>query len=181
MSRVGKKPVEVPKSVKIEIKDDMFRVEGPKGKLEHRIPGLIVASLKEGNVVVGPKSGILDRHSKSLLGLTRTIIVNLIKGVTQGYLKELEIRGVGFKAQIQGNVLQLNLGFSHPIKYTVPEGITVTTPKPILITVAGMDKVKVGEVAAEIRDFYKAEPYTGKGLRYIGEHVRHKAGKTVTK
>ncbi|MFH1380944.1 MAG: 50S ribosomal protein L6, partial [Candidatus Omnitrophota bacterium] len=121
------------------------------------------------------------KELSALQGLARTIIANLITGVVQGYTKSLEIRGVGFKAQAQGNILQMALGFSHPVKYAIPEGIDIKTPKPTQVIISGIDKMKVGEAAAEIRAYFKAEPYTGKGVRYVGEYVRHKAGKTVTK
>ena len=180
MSRVGKKPIDIPKNVKIAVEASKVSVEGPKGKLEHKIAGKLKASVKDNKFVLERSSDL--KEDMSLHGLTRTIVSNLIKGVTEGYTKQLEIKGVGFKAQVQGNnALQIALGFSHPVKYTVPEGITVTTPKPTQIVVTGIDKVKVGEVAAEIRDYFKPEPYTGKGIRYVGEYVRHKAGKTVIK
>ena len=179
MSRVGKKPLDIPSGVKVEVKENKLFVEGPKGKLEHRIPPRIKIEVKDNKIVV-TRAGS-TKEEMSLHGLTRSIASNLIKGTTEGYKKELEIKGVGFKAQVQGNNLQIMLGFSHPVKYQIPEGITVSTPKPVNIIVTGIDKVKVGEVAAEIRDFFKPEPYTGKGIRYVGEYVRHKAGKTVVK
>jgi len=179
MSRVGKKPIDIPKNVKVNLDGRDVSVEGPKGKLEHKIPSVIKVSQKDDKLIV--ETTDITKTGLSLHGLSRSILANLIKGVTDGYEKELEIKGVGFKAQVQGNLLQLALGFSHPIKYEIPEGITVKTPKPVRIIVSGIDKIKVGEVAAEIRTFFKAEPYTGKGIRYVGEYVRHKAGKTVTK
>ena len=179
MSRVGKKPVNVPGSVKVKIEGDTVFVEGPKGKLGHKIPAGLKVSLKNNKLLVEKIISIDERMP--VHGLTRSILSNLVKGVTEGYTKNLEIRGVGFKAQAQGNTLQMTLGFSHPIKYAVQEGVTVTTPKPVQVIVTGADKVKVGEVAAEIRDYFRAEPYTGKGIRYVGEYVRHKAGKTIVK
>lgn len=179
MSRVGKKPVDIPAKVKVEIKGSVISVEGPKGRLEHRIPDKIKVSQKDNKVIVEKTS--TAREVIPLFGLTRTIIQNLINGVTEGYTKELEINGVGFKAEAQGAKVKMALGFSHPILYEIPEGITVTTPKPIRVIISGIDKVKVGEVAAEIRGYFKAEPYTGKGIKYAGEYVRRKAGKTVTK
>ncbi len=179
MSRVGKKPVDIPTKVKVEIQGSIIYVEGPGGKLEHKIPDGIKVSQKDNKIIVEkttPAKEIIP-----LYGLTRTVIFNLIKGVTDGYAKELDIKGVGFKAEMQGKNLKMALGFSHPVLYEVPEGITVAAPKPVRIIVSGIDKVKVGEVAAEIRDFFKAEPYTGKGIMYVGERVRRKAGKTVTK
>ncbi|MBL7156877.1 MAG: 50S ribosomal protein L6 [Candidatus Omnitrophica bacterium] len=179
MSRVGKIPVNIPSGVKAEVKGNIIYIEGPKGKLEHRFPERFKITIKDNRIAVERPSS--SKEDLSLCGLTRTIVFNLIKGVTEGYKKELEIKGVGFKAQAQGNTLQITLGFSHPVKYAIPEGISVSTPKPIQIVVAGTDKVKVGAVAAQIRDFFKPEPYTGKGIRYVGEYVRHKAGKTVAK
>lgn len=179
MSRVGKKPIDIPDKVKVAIEGNKVFVEGPKGKLEHKIPGNLKASVKDNKLIVNRSSS--TKEALSLHGLTRTILSNLIKGVTEGYTKSLEIKGVGFKAQAQGNTLQITLGFSHPVRYPIPEGITVNTPKPTQIVVTGIDKVKVGEVTAEIRDYFKPEPYTGKGIRYVGEYVRHKAGKTVIK
>jgi len=178
MSRVGKKPIDIPAGVKVTIDNSNISVEGPKGKLEHRIPNGLKVSEKDKKIVVE----ITSPEQGALQGLTRSIIANLIKGVTEGYVKQLEIRGVGFKAQVQGvKTLEVLLGFSHPVRYPIPEGITITAPKPTQIVVAGIDKVKVGEVAAEIRGYFKAEPYTGKGIRYVGEYVRHKAGKKVAK
>lgn len=179
MSRVGKKPIDVPNNVKIDIRANGISVEGPKGKLEHAIPGSLKVSLNGNKLIVERASSA--KEEASLHGLTRTILFNLIRGVTEGYTKELEIKGVGFKAQVQGNMLQISLGFSHPVQYAIPEGITVKTAKPTQVTITGIDKVKVGEVAAEIRDYFKPEPYKGKGIRYVGEYVKHKAGKTVVK
>ena len=178
MSRVGRKPIDIPAGVKVTIDNSNISVEGPKGKLEHRIPSGLKVSEKDKKIVVE----ITSPEQGALQGLTRSIVANLIKGVTEGYVKQLEIRGVGFKAQVQGaKTLEVLLGFSHPVRYPIPEGITITAPKPTQIVVAGIDKVKVGEVAAEIRGYFKAEPYTGKGIRYVGEYVRHKAGKKVAK
>jgi large subunit ribosomal protein L6 len=179
MSRVGKKPIDIPKNVKVEIKGSTVTVEGPKGKLEHVISGELSASVKDNKLTIGSSSEA--KKNLSLHGLARSIIANFIKGVTDGYTKALEIKGVGFKAAVQGNILQISLGFSHPVKYPIPEGITIKAAKPTQLTVTGIDKVKVGEVAAEIRDYFRPEPYKGKGIRYVGEYVRHKAGKTVVK
>ena len=179
MSRIGKKPIDIPSKVKIEINGNYVTVEGPKGKLEHEIPVGIKVSEKDKKLMVERLS---DEKSHIMLhGLTRSLLTNMIKGVTDGYSKALEIKGVGFKAQVQGKNLQIALGFSHPVIYPIPDDIQVVSPKPTQINVSGIDKVKVGEVAAEIRGFFPPEPYTGKGIRYVGEYVRHKAGKTVTK
>ena len=179
MSRIGKKPIDVPNNVKIDIRGSNITVEGPKGKLEYTIPEGLSVSLKENKLIVGRSSSL--KRELSLHGLARSIISNFIKGVTDGYTRELEIRGIGFKAEVQGNILQINLGFSHAVRYAIPEGITIKTAKPTELSVTGIDKIKVGEVAAEIRDYFKPEPYKGKGIRYVGEYVRHKAGKTIAK
>jgi large subunit ribosomal protein L6 len=179
MSRIGKKPVDIPANVKVAVTGDIIRVEGPKGKLEHRVPHPIKLTVKDNRVIAERPSS--EKIDISLHGLTRAIVANLMKGVTEGYTKELEIRGVGFKAAVKGSMLEIALGFSHPVSYPIPEGITITVTKATQIAVSGIDKVKVGEVAAEIRDYFKPEPYTGKGIRYAGEYVRHKAGKTVIK
>lgn len=177
MSRVGKKPISVPGNVKISVDKGVITVEGEKGKLEYKIPKPIKVELKDSQIIVSRPSD--SKNDMSLHGLVRTLIANMIKGVIDGYKKELEIKGVGYKAQAKDSTLNISLGFSHPVEYPIPEGITIETPKPTIILVKGIDKVKVGEVAAELRHFYKPEPYKGKGVRYAGEYVRHKAGKTV--
>ena len=179
MSRVGAKPIEVPKNVKLAVANDQINVEGPKGKLSFRVHPRIKAMLKEGTLTFArPTNQKLD---KSLHGTTRSVVANMIQGVTDGFSKELLIEGVGFKASIQGKQLNLLLGFTHPILLDVPEGLTVETPKPTTVVVKGVDKVKVGHFAAKIREKFVAEPYKGKGVRYSDEVVRRKAGKTVTK
>jgi large subunit ribosomal protein L6 len=177
MSRLGKKPVNIPNGVTVSITKGLISLEGPKGKLEYAVPSPIKVEAGDNQVKVSRPSD--SKVHMSLHGLVRTLISNMIVGVTEGYKKELEIKGVGYKAQVQGAKLDMSLGFSHPVSYSIPEGVTIETPKPTIIVVKGIDKVKVGEVAAEIRDFYKPEPYKGKGVRYAGEYVRHKAGKTV--
>ena len=177
MSRLGKKPVNVPTNVKVSINKGIISFEGPKGKLEYAIPNPITVKV-DGNQIKVSRPSDLKTHM-SLHGLVRTLISNMITGVTEGYKKELEIKGVGYKAQVQGSKLSMALGFSHPVEYPIPEGVIIETPKPTIIVVKGIDKVKVGEIAAELRDFHKPEPYKGKGIRYTGEYVRHKAGKTV--
>jgi large subunit ribosomal protein L6 len=177
MSRIGKKPVDIPSGVKVAVDAGTIKVEGPKGKLSLNFhPRMKVALDKDKVIVRRPSDLKLD---KSLHGLTRNLINNMVKGVTEGYKKELEVIGVGFKAVVQGKTLVMNLGFTHPINYQIPEGITIQTPKPTNIAVSGPDKRLVGQTAAEIRDFYRPEPYKGKGIRYVGEHVRRKAGKKV--
>jgi len=177
MSRLGKKPIDIPNNVKVNIDNGVITIEGDKGKLEYNIPNPLKVELKDNKIsVLRPSDSQEDR---SLHGLIRTIISNMIKGVIEGYKKELEIRGVGYKARVEGSTLIISLGFSHPVNYPIPKGITIETPKPTIVIIKGIDKVRVGQVAAELRDLYKPEPYKGKGVRYMGEYVRHKAGKTV--
>ncbi|MBU4376812.1 MAG: 50S ribosomal protein L6 [Candidatus Omnitrophica bacterium] len=177
MARLGKKPIDIPGNVKVNIDKGVVLIEGPKGKLEHKIPSPIAVKVENNQVKVECPSDL--KPDMSLHGLTRTLINNMIKGVVDGYQKELEIRGVGYKAQIVGRSLSVALGFSHLIEYPIPEGVIVETPKPTQIVIKGIDKVKVGKVAAELRAYYKPEPYKGKGIRYVNEFVKHKAGKTV--
>lgn len=175
MSRIGRKPIVIPQGVKVDIKATKVHVEGPKGKLDLEVHPRMQLSMANGQVEVKrPTENQLD---KSLHGLTRTLVDNMVKGVTQGFSKTLEIEGVGFKAVLQGKTLQLSLGFSHPIAFPIPEGIKVEAPKPTIVTVSGPDKVMVGQVAANIRAFFPPEPYKGKGVRYTGEKVRRKQGK----
>jgi len=175
MSRIGKKPVIIPKEVKIELKDSQVFVEGPKGKLSLSLSSRIKSEIKDGQVWV---TRLFDtKLDRSLHGLYRALIFNMIKGVTEGYSKKLEIIGVGFRAQVQGNSLNMQLGFSHPVNFPVPEGIKIETPKQTQITISGIDKEKVGEIAAEIRAIFPPEPYKGKGIRYADEYVKKKVGK----
>ena len=175
MSRLGKKPLSVPKDVKITVNDNKVLVEGPKGKLNYGLPNRINVEVNEDQLLV--KRAGDSKLDKSLHGLARALIANMIKGVTDGYGKDLEIIGVGFKAQVQGNKLNMQLGFSHPVNYAIPEGIKIETPKPTQIFIRGIDKEKVGKVAAEIRSVYPPEPYKGKGVRYVGEYIKKKVGK----
>ena len=175
MSRLGKKLVAVPKDVKIEVKDGFICVEGPKGKLSRKLVDRISLEIKDAQLLV--KRAGDTKIDKSLHGLFRALIVNMIVGVTQGYLKELEIQGVGFKAAVVGDKINMALGYSHPINYLIPAGIKIETPKPTQVVIKGMDKELVGKVASEIRAFYPPEPYKGKGIRYVGEHVKKKVGK----
>ncbi|MFC1631184.1 50S ribosomal protein L6 [Candidatus Omnitrophota bacterium] len=177
MSRIGKKPIAITANTKVEIKDGLISVEGPKGKLTQVLDRRIKAELKNAQILVSRLSD--SNQDKALHGLSRNLIFNMVTGVNQGFSKELEIRGVGFKAQSSGQSLTLQLGFSHPVVYEIPEGITVEAPKPTQLVVKGTDKQKVGSVAAKIRSFYKPEPYKGKGIRYKDEYVRHKVGKAV--
>jgi large subunit ribosomal protein L6 len=179
MSRVGKKPIELPKGVKVSVDHRTVRVEGPKGKLDFQSHPRMKVSTKDNLLSVERPSD--QKNDRALHGTTRSVLANMIKGVTEGYCKELLIEGVGFKAQMQGKALNLSLGFTHPVLLDVPEGLTVEAPKPTQLFIKGIDKVKVGQFAANIRKIYEAEPYKGKGVRYVNEVVRRKAGKTVTK
>jgi large subunit ribosomal protein L6 len=175
MSRIGKKPVIIPSGAKVEVKDDIVYVEGPKGKLQLHFSDRIKVEIKDNSVIVTRSNDTkLDR---SLHGLYRAMINNMVKGVTDGYKKELEIIGVGFKASVQGNALNLQLSFSHPVNFPIPEGIKIETPKPTQLVITGIDKEKVGKAASEIRAIYPPEPYKGKGIRYLGEYVKKKVGK----
>ena len=176
MSRIGKAPIAVPGGVDINIADGEVTVKGPKGTLSRTIPGAITVRRDEGNLVVERPDDA--RENRSLHGLTRTLVSNMVVGVTDGFSKELEIIGVGYRAEAQGPTsLRLALGFSHPVVVAAPEGITFETPSQTRIIVRGIDKEVVGQVAANIRSIRKPEPYKGKGVRYVGEHVRRKAGK----
>lgn len=179
MSRIGKKPIVVPNQVKINISDNKVSVEGPKGKLEHTLPHRISAQLKDN--ILTFKSVSESKLDKSLWGTSRAILANMIKGVTEEYVKQMEIVGVGFRAQIQQNKLNMQLGFTHPVIYAPPEGIKIEVPKPNQIIIKGIDKAKVGQVAAELRSVMPPEPYKGKGIRYDKEFVKKKLGKAVAK
>jgi large subunit ribosomal protein L6 len=182
MSRIGKKPVEIPPKTKVEITGQSVVVEGPKGKLDWNVPFPIKVEVKEGKILTTTSQ--LDRMGKSRWGLSRSLIANMVKGVNEGYSKRLLVEGVGFRAAVQGENLQLSLGYSHPVVFRIPKNIKVsvadTADKKPQITIEGADKQMVGEVAARIRRFYPPEPYKGKGIRYVNEQVRRKAGKTVT-
>lgn len=176
MSRIGQKPIRVPEKVEVSIDGQRVEVKGPKGQVTTRIPTRIQASLEDGQVLVTrPTDQARDR---ALHGLARTLVANMVEGVTEGFMRRLEIVGVGYRAEGSGRKLKLSLGFSHPVEYEAPEGIEITTPQPTVIEVRGPDKQVVGQVAAEIRAYRTAEPYKGKGIRYEGEQVRRKAGKT---
>ena len=175
MSRIGNKPVIIPQGVKVEVKEGLVLVEGPKGKISRAMPDRIKAEVKDNRVMVSRTSD--TKLDKSLHGLCRVLIFNMIKGVVDGYVKELEIIGVGYKAQVQGNKLTLQLGFSHPVIFNLPADIKIEAPKPTQLVIRGIDKEKVGEIAAEIRACCPPEPYKGKGVRYTGERVKKKVGK----
>ncbi len=178
MSRVGKVPIPIPDKVKVEIDGQMIKVTGPKGDLSREIHADMVIKVEDNNILVTRPSD--QKNHRSLHGLTRALINNMVVGVSDGYKKELELIGVGYRAEMKSKTLVLSLGYSHPILVTPPDGITLSAPaKTHLIIVEGIDKEMVGEVAAKIRQFRKPEPYKGKGIRYVGEHVRIKAGKTA--
>jgi large subunit ribosomal protein L6 len=181
MSRIGKAPVQIPKGVKIAIEAGAVKVEGPLGKLEQRLHPAV-------SVEVDPAGGLLsvnraddNRVSRSVHGLTRALIANMVEGVEKGFEKKLEIVGVGYLAAIQNNVLQLRVGFANELHVPIPKGLTVTCPDQTHVSIKGIDKQQVGQFAAEVRALRKPEPYKGKGIRYENEQVRRKAGKAVTK
>jgi len=175
MSRIGKLPVSIPSGVTVTVEANSVKVKGPKGELTHRLPAGI--SVDRADNVVNVKRASDETNHKSLHGLTRSLINNMMEGVTKGYQKQLEITGVGYKAEVKPFGLQLALGYSHPVEYRAPAGIKLTAPQPTVVVIEGSDKEKVGQVAAEIRLLRKPEPYKGKGVKYQGEQVRRKAGK----
>lgn len=178
MSRIGRAPILIPNQVKVVQEGSRIAVEGPKGKLSVTLPSGLSASLQDGKLVIQRAS---DKKSlKALHGLYRVLVLNMVEGVTEGFSKELEIVGVGYRAQVQAGTLSLHVRFSHPVTIPIPEGITIETPKPTTILVKGIDKQVVGQVAATIRRVAPPEPYKGKGIRYVGEVIRRKAGKAAT-
>lgn len=177
MSRIGSAPIPVPSGVDVKIADGAVEVKGPKGSLTQVIPGSISVRAEGDTLLVERPDD--QRENRSMHGLVRTLVNNMVVGVTDGYTKELEIQGVGYRAALSGRDLDLSLGFSHPVKVEAPEGITFEVPTPTRILVSGIDKQKVGQAAAEIRAIRKPEPYKGKGVRYLGERVLRKAGKTA--
>ena len=178
MSRIGKKVIDLPKAVKVAVTaEGGVKVEGPKGKLEWTLPKQITARVEESKVLVERANE--QRSVRALHGLSRALVANMVAGVSTGFSKDLEIQGVGFKAAVQGKNLNLNLGFSHPILFPIPEGIKITVTENTKVKVEGIDKHLVGQVAADIRAFYPPEPYKGKGVRYADEHIVRKEGKTV--
>ena len=175
MSRIGKKAVPVPAGVTVNLAGSNVAVKGPKGELSFVLTDQVIAKMDAGAVKVDPKDK--SKLARSAWGMSRTMIANMIKGVTEGYTKTLEITGVGYRAAAQGKTLNLALGYSHDINYPVPDGIEIKTPKPTEIVITGIDKQRVGQVAAEIRDFRGPEPYKGKGVKYAGEYIFRKEGK----
>jgi len=177
MSRIGRLPVPLPKGVSLSVAADTIEVKGPRGVVATPLPPGISCAVDAGKAVFSRKSEA--KREKALHGLARALLANAVKGVTDGFTRELEIQGIGYKALVQGKNLEMSLGFSHQIVYPVPEGVSVLVdPKQTRITVSGIDRQKVGQVAAEIRGIKPPEPYKGKGIRYAGEHVRRKVGKT---
>ncbi|MBF0512072.1 MAG: 50S ribosomal protein L6 [Candidatus Omnitrophica bacterium] len=179
MSRLAKTPVELPKNVKISFDKTLVNVEGPKGKLSMSIPAEVSLENKDSKIFVNRLSD--TKQARANHGTTKRLIENMCVGVTQGHKRDLEIQGVGFRCAMQGNKLVLNIGFSHPIEYEVPKDVKVSSAKPTEISVEGVDRSLVGLVAAKIRGFKPPEPYKGKGIRYVGENVKRKQGKQVTK
>jgi len=177
MSRVGKATIAIPEKVSVKINGGNVVVDGPKGKLELDLPESLQASEQDGQLTVARASEL--RNIRALHGTFRSLINNMIQGVSQGYVKDLEIQGVGFRAVVKGKAIDLSLGKSHPILHPIPEGLTVTVADNTKIKVEGIDKQLVGQFAAEVRSYYPPEPYKGKGVRYVGEYVRRKAGKSV--
>lgn len=178
MSRIGKKPIPVPSGVKVNVANRAITVEGKLGKLEYKHRPEIDVKVDGSNVVCSRKSD--EREARAYHGLTRALINNMMVGVTEGYEKKLEIQGVGYLGAVQGNILQLRVGFANEVHKKIPKGLTVTCPDQTHIVIKGTDKQLVGEFAAEVRAVRKPEPYKGKGIRYEGEQVRRKAGKTAT-
>ena len=179
MSRIGKKPIQIPSGVKVSLADRTIKVEGPKGKLERALNDRVIVNVDADQITVTPCDG---ETSTALQGLTRSLLANMVQGVTSGFSKALDINGVGYRAELKGKVLNLSLGYSHPIDYPLPEGITAEyDAKANRITVLGIDKELVGATAAKIRSFRKPEPYKGKGIKYVDERILRKAGKAGAK
>jgi large subunit ribosomal protein L6 len=175
MSRVGKKPVPVPAGVTASVDGQTVKIKGQKGELQFRVPDQVSVKHEDGAIAVEPRSQ--TKEARAMWGLSRAQVANLVEGVTKGYEKKLEINGVGYRAAVAGKVLKLSLGYSHDVEYEIPAGITITTPRPVEIIVTGIDKQRVGQIAAEIRDYRGPEPYKGKGVKYAGEFIFRKEGK----
>ena len=175
MSRIGKKPVAIPGGVTAAVDGQEVKVKGPKGELKHVLVDDIIAKLDKGEIEITMRED--TKRARAMWGMSRTLVANLIAGVTEGFTKKLDITGVGYRAAMQGSNLQLQLGYSHDISYPIPQGIQVVCPKPTEIVITGIDKQKVGQVAAEMRHYRPPEPYKGKGVRYAGEFILRKEGK----
>jgi len=175
MSRIGKKAVPIPSGVTANVEGQTVKIKGPKGQLQVALPDDVTVKMDKGAVKVDPRNE--TKRARAMWGTSRTLVNNLITGVTKGYERKLEITGVGYRAALQGKNLQIALGYSHDVIFPIPEGIAIATPKPTEIVVTGIDKQKVGQVAAEIRAFRPPEPYKGKGVKYEGEYIFRKEGK----
>jgi large subunit ribosomal protein L6 len=175
MSRIGKKAVTIPSGVTATVEGQLVKMKGPKGALQFVVPDEIQVKLDNGTIKVDPRSD--TKRAMAMWGTSRTLVANLVGGVTKGYESKLEITGVGYRAAVQGKNLQIALGYSHDVIFAIPDGITIATPKPTEVLVSGIDKQKVGQVAAEIRGFRPPEPYKGKGVKYAGEYIFRKEGK----
>jgi len=175
MSRIGKKAVAIPTGVTANVQGQTVNVKGPKGTLSMMLPEGVTAKMDKAGIQVDPRDE--TKRSRSQWGTSRTLVANLIAGVTKGFEERLEITGVGYRAAVQGKNLQLQLGYSHDVVFPIPDGITIATPRPVEIVITGLDRQKVGQVAAEIRDFRPPEPYKGKGVKYSGEYIFRKEGK----
>jgi large subunit ribosomal protein L6 len=175
MSRVGYKAITIPSGVTANLEGQTVKMKGPKGALQLVLHDDVVAKMDKNAITIEPRNE--TKRARSLWGTSRTLVANLVDGVTKGFEEKLEITGVGYRAAVQGKQLNLQLGFSHDVNYPIPEGITIATPKPTEIVVTGMDKQKVGHVAAEIRGYRRPEPYKGKGVKYAGEYIFRKEGK----
>ena len=179
MSRIGKNPVTLPKEIKVAVADRTVNMEGPKGKLNLTVPFGIKVESKDGQLIVN--RAVDNKQNRANHGTVRAHLSNMVEGLINGHKKELDIQGIGFRAQLQGKKIVFNLGFSHPVEYEVPADVKVAVPSQTSIIIEGIDKEKVGQVAAKIRSLKPVEPYKGKGIRYVGEVVRRKQGKSVTK
>jgi large subunit ribosomal protein L6 len=175
MSRIGKKAVAIPSGVTASVEGQTIKMKGPKGALEFVLPNEVTAKLDKGSLQVDPRNE--TKRARSMWGTSRTLVSNLVTGVTKGFERKLEITGVGYRAAVQGKNLQIALGFSHDVVYPIPNGITIATPKPTEVVISGIDRQKVGQVAAEIRGYRPPEPYKGKGVKYAGEYIFRKEGK----
>ena len=175
MSRVGKHPVAVPKEVQVALNGQQIRAKGPKGELARTLSDLVVVTVEAGQIKIGPRDK--SRRARAMWGTERNLVRNMVEGVTKGYVRNLEIQGVGYRSNVQGQNLVLQLGFSHEVTYPIPKGVEVKVDKQTLISISGADRRQVGQVAADIRGFRGPEPYKGKGIRYSGEKVLRKEGK----
>ena len=179
MSRIGKKPIPVPEKVKLTIGENQITVQGVKGKLTQNLHPSVDLKMENGFVLVTTKSE--DKNSDALQGLTRSLVANMVTGVSMGFQRNLEVNGIGYRASVSGNTLALSLGYSHPINYDLPDGISATVDKSNVITLSGIDKELLGRTAAKLRQLRVPEPYKGKGIKFAEEHIQRKAGKTGTK